>query len=200
MIAVASIALAIAGYRWLYGPSVELVELAPQPLSASVDHDIFDIVVADLLDNEEFDPAVGGRRVAKSEIVLGDTTARGSSNAGVNLDSWIREKKISRDVLDDLLARNPNGRRYSLARYYPSNPNILVRTLSRVDMDLGFSFQFPKARGYVETRLPGYSRDGLTALVSFSFGPTAHGAVGFYLLKKVAGRWEIIERSIGYFD
>ncbi len=67
-------------------------------------------------------------------------------------------------------------------------------------MDLEFSSQFPKARGYVETLLPGYSRDGLAALVVFTFGPTAHGAVGYYLLRKVEGRWVIIERSIGYFS
>jgi hypothetical protein len=48
--------------------------------------------------------------------------------------------------------------------------------------------------------LPGYSRDGLTALVDFTFGPTPHGAVGFYLLKKVKGRWEIVECEIGYFS
>ena len=77
---------------------------------------------------------------------------------------------------------------------------IIVRGLSQIDTTLEFCFQFPKARGYVETLLPGYSRDGLTALVVFSFGPTVHGAVGYYLLRKVEGRRVIIERSIGYFS
>ena len=40
----------------------------------------------------------------------------------------------------------------------------------------------------------GYSRDGQTAVVYFTFGPTSHGAGGYYLLSKVKGRWEIIER------
>jgi len=52
MFAVAIIALTIASYRWLIRAPVELVELAPQPLSASTDHDIFDIVLGDLLDSD----------------------------------------------------------------------------------------------------------------------------------------------------
>ena len=80
LIAVALIALAVAGYRWAMLPPVELIALAPQPTSANTDHDIFDIVLADLLNNPDFDPAVGGRRVAKSEMVLAETTQRGISD------------------------------------------------------------------------------------------------------------------------
>ncbi len=79
LIAVALITLAVAGYRWAMLPPVELVALAPQPTSASTDHDIFDIVLADLLNNPDFDPAVGGRRVAKSEIVFAETTLSSGS-------------------------------------------------------------------------------------------------------------------------
>jgi hypothetical protein len=200
MIAVACIALAIGGFLWVTRQVVEVVELAPQPLSASTDHDLFDIVLGDLIANPDFDPAVGGRGVAKPGIVLGDTTRRGFRNAGFHFESWVVEKKVSPDVLEDLMARNRHGMRYSLARYRPSDPNILVRDLRQVDTDLGFSAQIPKARGYVETHLPGYSRDGLTALLPFTFGPTPHGAGGCYVLKKVKGRWDIIERWIYYLS
>ena len=37
------------------------------------------------------------------------------------------------------------------------------------------------------------------AVFSFSFGPSVHGAGGIYVLKKVKGRWEIIERRIYYY-
>jgi hypothetical protein len=198
MFAVASVALATATFLWIVRPPAERLELAPQPRSASTDHDIFDVVLLDLIQNQDFDPAVGGRGVAKSEIVFGDTTS-GFARVEGGLDFWIREKGVSSEIRDNLIARNPRGTRYLLTRYHPSDPSILVRNLSQIDQDLDFSSQFPNARGYVAARLPGYSRDGLTALVYFSFGPTAHGARGYYLLKKVRGRWEIIERSIGYF-
>jgi hypothetical protein len=58
---------------WSRGPLI-IVEPAPQPQSASVDHEIFDIVLTDLLDNKEFDPGTWGRGVKKSQIVLGETT------------------------------------------------------------------------------------------------------------------------------
>jgi len=137
------------------------------------------------------------------QLVFVYTTKVGFSRnvvSRVGLDTWIREKKIPSAVMDDLLRRNPDRKQLFLTRCQPSNPNILVRSLSQVDQDLGFCSQFPDARGYVESFLPGYSRDGRTALVLFSFGPTPHGAIGCYLLSKTNGRWEIIERSIGNFD
>lgn len=200
MMVVASVALVIAGYLWAVRPPFERLELAPQPTWASVDHDILDIVLTDLIDNPEFDPAVGGRGVPKSEIVVGDVTATGLSRSGYHLDTWVREGKITAELRADLLARNRARTRYLLARYRPSNPGILVRNLDVIDTDLGFSYQFPKARGYVITRLPAYSRDGQKALLFFAFGPTAHGAGGYYVLHKVKGRWEIIERYIYYFS
>jgi hypothetical protein len=200
MVAVAVIALSIGCLLWMIRATVERVELAPQPTWASIDHDIFDLVLADLLVNEEFNPAVGDRRLSESQIVLGDTTLRGFNLPITYLDSWMKENKVSLEILDDLAARNPKGIRYSLARFHPSIPNILVRNMSEIDRDLGFfSSQFPNARGYVETLLPSYSRDGLTALMRFSFGPTHHEANGYYLLKKVRGRWEIVGRSIRYY-
>src|SRR5262245_37120931 len=77
MIVVAAAALAVASYVWVVRPPYKRLEPAPQPALVSTDHDIFDIVLTDLIDNQDFDPAVGGRGVPKSEIVFADTTAPG---------------------------------------------------------------------------------------------------------------------------
>ncbi len=203
MAAVAMLASIIACYHWVFCPTLVFVEWARQPQSVSLDDDIFDIVLSDLIENKEFDPATGGRRVEKRQIVLGDTTRVGFGRIGetrFGLDKWCRDKGVPLEVQDDLSIRNAKGKRFVLARYQPSNPNILVRALRPIDRDLEFSARFPDARGYVETYLPGYSRDGATALVVFTFGPTPHGAMGCYLLGKMEGQWEILERLCGYFD
>lgn len=192
MLLVASVALVIGGFLWLVQLGAVREELAPQPLSASVDHEILDIVLGDLINNPEFINPYP----TKTQIVVGDRTPRGYGDAGNELERWARENKVTSDVVDDVASRSPKGICYLLARYQPSNPNILKRKIDVIDLDT----QFPKARGYVETRLPGYSRDGQNALLSFTFGPTPHGAVGFYLLKRVNGRWEIIMRSLYYYS
>jgi hypothetical protein len=42
--------------------------------------------------------------------------------------------------------------------------------------------------------------NSLALAVHTTFGPTPHGAVGCYYLKKVNGRWVIVERRLGYFN
>jgi len=196
VLVVAATALLLACYLWATRSHLVSIELARPPEWANTDDDLFDIVLLDLIDNKEFEPATGGRGAPKHQIVFGRTTEVGFTKLPFDLDQWFREKKIPPDIREDLLSRNPRRTRHFLARYQPSNPKILVRDLSRIDQDLGFSAQFPDARGYVESMLPGYSRDGRKAVVLFSFGPTPHGASGCYLLVKANGRWEIKERLI----
>ena len=77
MVALAIVSLLIAGIVGMFRGPVVIVEVALPPESSNTDHDIFDIVLTDLIDNELFDPAVGGRgsgRTKKSQIVFGDTT------------------------------------------------------------------------------------------------------------------------------
>ena len=69
--------MSIAGYRWMVRPPVIFVELATQPQSADTDHDLFDIVLSDLIDNKDFYPATGGRGVEKCQIVFGNMTGFG---------------------------------------------------------------------------------------------------------------------------
>jgi hypothetical protein len=175
--------------------------LATQPQSANTDYELFDIVLSDVIENKDFELATGGLGVEKPQIVFCNTTRPGRGHLNWELDTWIRAETVPSEIRDDLWKRNPPDKRFLLARYHPTNPDILVRNRSRIDRDLGFYSQFPKACGYVEANLPAYSRDGRTAVVRFTSGPSAHADVGYadrgrYLLRKRNGRWEIIERSI----
>src|SRR5262249_10982188 len=47
-----------------------------------------------------------------------------------------------------------------------------------------FDKAYPNASGYVNAWLPGYSQDGKDAVLRFWFGPSAHGAISTYRLRK----------------
>ena len=116
----------IAGYLWMYRPPFVRVRVATPPQWANTDHDLFDIVLSDLIENEEFNPATGGRGVQKHQIVVGNTSGTGFNRLPWDFDKWLREKEIPPEIKADLLSRNSKHRKYFLARYRPSNPNILV--------------------------------------------------------------------------
>jgi hypothetical protein len=199
MAAVAVVALVFGGLLWASRPRHVRLETASPPRRSNPDHDIFDLVLADLIENQGFSTAVYGDGRAKTEIVLVGTTLEGP---GERRATWgpCGAEPLGADVLDDWAERNPRGVRFVLSEYKPTGPRILVRDEGQVDFGLDFRDQFPKAREYVRAYLPAYSRDGHAALFRFSFGPTAHGARGCYLLRKVKGRWEIVDSSFGYFS
>lgn len=177
---------------WLRTP----IELAPPPLRANTDHDLFDIVLSDLIANDQFRPA-GGGGTKKFQIVVSDQTP----GAARNLEEALGEdiKDVPAELRADLVNRNRERTHYSLARYQPSNPDILFQDMRQVDRLFGFDRQFPNAVGFVVPLLPGYSRDGRMALFYFYYGPSLHGAAGYHLFRKVKGRWEIILKGFYRF-
>jgi hypothetical protein len=181
-------------------PSASSPDLILQPQELSADHEIYDVALLDMISNKEFDPAVGGRTVNKSQVVLQDMTWGALSDHFLSHSLGDKATAISSEIRAELLRRNPKGRRYSLASFHPSSPSILVRDLSGVDIDWDFAEAFPDARGYVQAFLPGYSRDGRLALFYFHFGPTPHGAVGCYLISRETATWKIVWSSFNHFN
>jgi hypothetical protein len=201
MAAVAIVSVALGGYLWMTKPPKIEVRRAPQPLRANVDHEIFDIVLSDLLVDDNFGPTAKSEEGKPKQIVLSALTEEGypedPESIGEQMGKFISDKKMDRDVLHDSFDRNPPKVRFSLVDYRPSNPSILVRDLKD---NYRWSFhELNVGMGWVEVLLPGYSKDGQTALLRFGFGPTAHGAEGYYLLKKAKGHWEIIDKGLWFY-
>lgn len=199
MLAVACVASALGFAAWMFREPVVPVVIAPPPTRANPDHEIFDLVLADLIDNPEFNSTIGPSNTKKTQVVLNQHTIGHVSREFLRIDTWVRDSGIPEDVLDDLAERNPKGTVFSVAAYRPTNPNIAVKVLGEGDFDLGFYGRFPKACGYVVPYLPGYSRDGKSALFRFAIPPLGyHPGWGSYHLKKFGGRWEIIDKQIYY--
>ena len=193
MLAIAVVALVFSGIVLVFGPRE--VELRPHPHPARMngDHDIFDIVLADLLEDEGFNHFAEGE---KKQLILGTTSEQGvSMEVGdlPDLKKALEDKGIDLEILGDFHDRNPRGVRFDLTDYKPANPGIAVRDLETIGYDR--SDKPP----WVQTWLPAYSKDGKVALLRFWFGPSPHGSGGFYLLKKVEGRWAIIKKALFHF-
>jgi hypothetical protein len=197
MIVVAAVASVLGFVTWMFREPAVIVEPAEPPRWANTDHELFNIVLADLIDDPRFNFTIDGSGPRKTRIVLHALTGGYVPRGFLDCDPWLREHGVAQEVLDDLAERNPKGKRFSLANYQPSNPNVVVAVLSRSETENWFVNRFPAACGAVVPFLPGYSRDGKTALFRFAFTTLSSGW-GCYLLKKVNGRWEISGRQFYY--
>jgi hypothetical protein len=142
-------------------------------------------------------PDVPSRKL-RPKIILSDTTNGGPLNAVATLNT---DDRIAPDVLRDLVDRNPPGQIYSLRDYRPGNPDVSVLPKSTfISRSRGFdgADEYFDVKGYVVVALPGYSRDGLTAVVRFTFGPWDHISLGYYRLDKVDGHWAVRSRLLYY--
>jgi hypothetical protein len=173
---------------WLRRP----IELAPPPRWANTDYDLFDIVFSDLSENTESDNVGGVNGPRKARILVDARTY-------IVRTGFLKEalgdqiiKNVPAEIRADLVNRNSHRYGYSLERYQPSNPNIVVQDLNLRDFNIPYEVQYPGIVGHVTPTLPGYSHDGRAALVYFGCSLSNHADKGYYLLRKEKGRWEII--------
>jgi hypothetical protein len=131
MIAVAAVASVYRFLSWVVREPAVFVEPARLPRWVDADHDIYDIVLADLIDNPEFNFTVAETPQKKTQIVFHAVTQGHVSHKLFDFDRWPRENGTPEDVLDDMVERNPEGKQFTLADYQPSDPKIPVAILNK---------------------------------------------------------------------
>ena len=62
-----------------------------------------------------------------------------------------------------------------------------------------FEDAYPKARGWLEAYLPGYSKDGTRAVVRAGVGPWAHAAMLTAVLEKRGDKWVVVWYYVARF-
>jgi hypothetical protein len=163
------------------------------------DHRIIEVVLLDLIDFEEAHTFGRGK---KTTIVLGEETAGSPFYlSDGQLDGEAHDEKkylVPADIREDLRRRNPKEP-VSMRGFKPSSSTILVRDLRGLTGYGEFERKYPDSAGYVEAWLPGYSKDGQTAILRASFGPTPHGATTTYMLAWKNGRWTVVWRKVAYY-
>jgi hypothetical protein len=78
---------------------------------------------------------------------------------------------------------------------------IVVTNLAEVSKGRGFLFKDaqPKARGWLEAFLPGYSKNGTRAVIRAGVGPWAHAAMLTAVLEKRGDKWAVVWYYVARF-
>jgi hypothetical protein len=161
----------------------------------------------DLLDFKDFKPWTRGDD-ASNKIILDPMTV--GYFEGQEHHQFDREAKDGMEQAelvelgDDLERRNPD-KLISLAGYKSPSPKILVENLiapspgkkNPKERTIDYRFRLkvlPHGSHFLIAWLPGYSKDGNTAVFRAFFGPTMHGATLTYKLAKKDGKWTVVWR------
>jgi hypothetical protein len=146
------------------------------------------------------------RRKGQDLLILHESTP---GKTGMIFDQQISSELESRGhslpaaVMASLKKRNVHPA--SLKGMRDRNPKIVVDDLYRYPARRDFEFwkalskRHPRAIAYVESWLPGYSKDGRRAVLRFGFGPNPHGATATYLLIQHNGRWKVRWFNLAYY-
>ena len=118
--------------------------------------------------------------------------------------SEIGSRTLPSDAESDLRRRNtPAGAKpdtYDSVTAYYTNltfaAGIVVTNLSEISrgrrLSASFADAHPKARGFLDAYLPGYSKDGTRAVVRAGVGPWAHAAMLTAVLEKRGDKWTVV--------
>jgi hypothetical protein len=165
------------------------------------DYKILDVVLLDVFDYKAFRiMAVAGK---KNRIVLDVRSLGAGWSSFLSDDRLDREDHdkdphfIPAEIRQDLRRRN-SSKPVSLSQFKPASPKVLIEHLNEsdtVERSGTFREKYPDAAGFLQVWLPGYSKDGRTAVFRACFGPVPHLATVTYHLAKNDGRWIVVWRT-----
>ena len=124
--------------------------------------------------------------------------------------SWTQMKvdtggRVPLEEFQNMLARNStpvtNEARQLSFEGFDFGPNVVLLHRDQIERGRGFDFykRHPGEIGWIETFLPGYSKDGKHALVRAWKGPSSHGANVTAYLEKKDNHWSIVWLKITYW-
>jgi hypothetical protein len=170
----------------------------------------FEVLAAALEDFALHNDIPPGRSNKRLMVVNSKTPGRSLSILSDQMSFEFTQEKwqVPEELQDDLQKRNE---RPCSLKNGSLGKNVVEENLDEFEKDdpvkphfegtLLFNLQkrYPGVEGYAWLWLPGYAKNRTTAVVRFSFGPTAHGAAATYLLVRKDGKWNIQNRHFAYY-
>jgi hypothetical protein len=175
---------------------------ATPTLATERDHQVMEALLLHLLADPKFDMAkvaTNGATIVLHTRTPEDTGYLAPEQIRVELSG----RRLPADAESDLRGRNtPQGRKPdsfdAVAVSYTNftfAAGIVVTNLNEMSGRRTPFFSFeraqPKARGWLEAYLPGYSKDGNVAVVRAEVGPWAHAAMLTAVLEKRGNGWKV---------
>jgi hypothetical protein len=151
--------------------------------------------------NPEYKYAIRDGGFVGREIVVDETTIQYCSiEVTCETENIDREdaRSIPIDIQKDIIRRQKEPAR-SLMDFKPANPHVIVCDVDKLlEGVTGIAVfdklrkEYPAAWAYVRVNMPGYSKDGKSAVVLVEGGPNGgHGASWVYMLTKKGKPWEV---------
>lgn len=170
------------------------IEPSVSVVVSSAQGEIMSLVAQDFAKNPDCDYGSGESGILVNSKVV--------SSKGLVSDEWLAHK-LEPEVWSQIaplsqLLRSANSTAQLVDWGVLDRPGLVVRDLSSLDMreaDLLAS----QVRCFATFMLPAISADGDEALSAFYVGPSPHGAVAFYVLRRGAAGWSIATRSFFHF-
>jgi hypothetical protein len=180
--------LRFLGLLFFGGAFLAQIVANPTSMSDARDQEVLDKLFVHLLQDPKFQVAT--RAKDGKTILLQPQTPRGTGYLAahqIRIDTGTN--KVSDDLVQDLRRRNckPNSDEsvdVSFAKLRFS-PEIVVGDVNT------FEKAQPQPRAWAEAWLPGYSTDGLRAVVRARVGSTPHGATLTAVLEKNGESWAV---------
>jgi hypothetical protein len=175
---------------------------ATQTLPTEQDRQVLEALMMHLLSDPEFDMtdvATNGATIVLHTRTPEKTGFLGHDQIQGELDG----RKLPRDAENDLRRRNkPQGAKpdsYEAISVPYTNltfaAGVVVTNLNEMIEGKrhfrSFEKAQPKARGWLEAYLPGYSKNNKVAVVRAATGPWAHAAMLTAVLEKTASGWKV---------
>jgi len=131
-------------------------------------------------------------------IVANHTLAKSGMLSDDQMSQYIGSHKVETSVVRDMQRRNQGGGT-DIKAFRAGTRQVqlgdLIFTTKRGDQEMirsdEFEERFPNADAWILLWLPGYSNDGSEAAVRFMYGPTTHGGIGTFGLKKMKSGWTV---------
>lgn len=182
----------------------------PATTPTEQDRQVLEALLLRLLKDVDFDMTKAP--ISGASIVLHTRTPEFiSSSARNQIESELEGRKFSPELLSNLLKRNtpPAQKQGEYDAIAASYTNLtfaagIVVTNVHVFRKSGREFDWfekaqPKARGWIEAYLPGYSKNGAVAMVRARTGPWVHGAALTAVLEKSGTVWKVKWYKVAFY-
>ena len=155
--------------------------------STSVDHDVYDAILADFINDEEFNAKLHGSNV--SHLVLYTKSKSWINKSFIHNYAIDTGAVIPLEVRDSLVIRNPKAKMIELISYHPKSVQVLLRSSGNYSNDFDRNSD---AFACVVPTLPGYSWDGRNAVCFLSNELGDHPDIVCYTLRKTKTGWNTV--------
>lgn len=167
------------------------------------DREVLEIVLTDVMDpkNPEYKGLEPGQLKCRGIVLHRMTELEDDFFLGPALKEIEEGGRLSKEVGKEWSRRNA-GPQVPTKAFRFLNHDIIIDDIEAILEKSGGDFAFaeafwkkhPGTWGWVYPTLPGFSRDGKSAVVLMSDGPSFHGSVWMYKLVQFQDRWKVVWR------